>query len=138
MAGLADAEHEETAPEALTLVISRLSCSLAGDTRKIKLSWGSRVHRAYQKEEAVEAFTCNYGLNPGFRGSLEKGPLNVVGVDLDGEVRAIELSGHPFFVGTLYQPQLSSTPDRPHPLVVAFLKAAAAFRASDHGRTNRA
>jgi CTP synthase (UTP-ammonia lyase) len=44
-----------------------------------------------------------------------------------GEARAVELYAHPFFVATLFQPQLSSSPDKPHPLVTAFVKAAAEF-----------
>jgi CTP synthase (UTP-ammonia lyase) len=51
--------------------------------------------------------------------------MSVAGRDDTGEVRAIERPDHPFFVGTLYQPQLSSTPDRPHPLFVALLRATA-------------
>ena len=38
-----------------------------------------------------------------------------------------ELPGHPFFVGTLFQPQLSSTGAAPHPLVRAFCSAAQRF-----------
>jgi CTP synthase (UTP-ammonia lyase) len=33
------------------------------------------------------------------------------------------LSGHPFFVATLFVPQARSTADQPHPLVTAFVKA---------------
>jgi CTP synthase (UTP-ammonia lyase) len=33
------------------------------------------------------------------------------------------LAGHPFFVGTLFIPQLSSRPESPHPLIAAFIKA---------------
>jgi len=78
----------------------------------------------------TEQFICNYGLNPKFRDSIEKGQLRVTGVDLDGEVRVVELSDHPFYVGTLYQPQISSVPDSPHPLIIAYLRAALAFRTS--------
>lgn len=45
-----------------------------------------------------------------------------------GEVRAVELPNHRFFLATLFQPQLSSTPDTAHPVVVAFLRAAARFK----------
>jgi CTP synthase (UTP-ammonia lyase) len=36
----------------------------------------------------------------------------------------MEISEHPFFIGTLYVPQARSTPDQPHPLVTAFIDAA--------------
>ncbi len=38
-------------------------------------------------------------------------------------MRVIELPGHPFFMGTLFVPQTGSTPQRPHPLVTAFVRA---------------
>ena len=39
--------------------------------------------------------------------------------------RAIESPTHRFYIATLYQPQLSSKPGKPHPLVLAFVQAAA-------------
>jgi CTP synthase (UTP-ammonia lyase) len=37
-------------------------------------------------------------------------------------------------MATLFLPQLSSSPARPHPLIVAYLQAAQHFHASRHGR----
>jgi CTP synthase (UTP-ammonia lyase) len=42
----------------------------------------------------------------------------------------VELSNHPFYVATLFLPQISSRPESPHPLIVAYLRAALAFQAS--------
>lgn len=53
--------------------------------------------------------------------------LEVVARAEHGEARAVELAGHPFFIATLFQPQLSSTPEKPHPLITAFVKAAVEF-----------
>ena len=128
--GIEGAEHEETAPDAPALVVSKLAISLAGKTQKIKILSGSLVHQVYGQDEVTEKFVCNYGLNPKFRDIIEKRPLTIVGVDLDGEVRAVEISDHPFYVGTLYQQQISSEPDCPHPLFVAYLRAALAFQTS--------
>ena len=125
--GIEDAEHEETAPNAPTLIISELACSLDNKTQKLKIFAGTLVHQVYGRDEVTEQFICNYGLNAKFRDAIEKGQLKVAGVDIDGEVRVVELSDHPFFVGTLYQPQISSAPDSPHPLIVAFLRAALAL-----------
>jgi CTP synthase len=38
-------------------------------------------------------------------------------------VEAIELKGHPFFIGIQAHPEFLSRPLRPHPLFRAFLKA---------------
>jgi CTP synthase (UTP-ammonia lyase) len=49
----------------------------------------------------------------------------VVARGSNGEIRAIESPAHRFFVATLFQPQLSSSEKTPHPVVVAFVQAAA-------------
>jgi CTP synthase (UTP-ammonia lyase) len=123
-----NAEHEETTPSASNLVISKLSCSLVGQVQTIKIVLGTLAHRAYGKDETVEEFRCNYGLNPKYRVKIGAGGLQVSGVDPNGEVRIIELPDHRFFMATLFLPQLSSSFDTPHCLVVAYLKAAIAFR----------
>ncbi|MCI0541087.1 MAG: gamma-glutamyl-gamma-aminobutyrate hydrolase family protein [Verrucomicrobiales bacterium] len=121
--GLTEAEHEESAPQASRLLISRLACSLAGRTMTITLDPGSMVARIYGAKTVQEEYLCNFGVNPEYVDALRSGPLRVVGSDAEGAVRAVELPGHPFFVGTLFLPQHSSTPSNPHPLVSAFLKA---------------
>jgi CTP synthase (UTP-ammonia lyase) len=57
-------------------------------------------------------------------------PLRVAGLDREGEVRVVELMNHRFFVATLFLPQLSSSPETPHPLITTFLKAAVGFHDS--------
>jgi CTP synthase (UTP-ammonia lyase) len=49
--------------------------------------------------------------------------MRVAALGADGEMRAFELRQNRFFVATLFQPQLSSSFDRPHPLIVGFLQA---------------
>ena len=129
MLGIKDAEHEESAPGASTLFISKLACSLVGKTQEIEIAPDSIAHRAYGKQEVMEQFFCNYGLNPVFRNEVNKGKLSITGVDPEGEVRIVELSDHPFYVATLFLPQIASKPESPHPLIFAYLKAAAAFQA---------
>jgi CTP synthase (UTP-ammonia lyase) len=133
--GIEDAEHEESAPGAPTLLVSKLASSLAGKTQKIKILPGSIVHRVYGRDEVSEQFACNYGLNPQFQDKIEKGRLKITGVDLYGEVRVVEVLDHPFYVGTLFLPQISSAPGSPHPLIVAYLRAALIFQTS--GKKNK-
>jgi CTP synthase (UTP-ammonia lyase) len=128
--GIKDAEHEESAPNAPTLLVSKLASSLVGKTETIKILPDSLARRAYGRDEVPEQFACNYGLNPQFRDKFQKGRLKITGVDLDDEVRVVELPGHPFYVATLFLPQISSAPESPHPLIVAYLRAAVAFQAS--------
>jgi CTP synthase (UTP-ammonia lyase) len=86
----------------------------------------SLVDQSEQKK--LEQFFCNYGLNPVFRNEVNKGMLSITGVDPEGEVRIVEFSDHPFYVATLFLPQVGSKPGSPHPLILAYLKAAAAFQ----------
>jgi CTP synthase (UTP-ammonia lyase) len=46
-------------------------------------------------------------------------------VDSAGEVRIVELDGHPFYVATLFQPELAEPTEVPHPLIKEFVREAA-------------
>ena len=120
-----DAQHAEYDPYASTLFISHLACSLAGRQLPLTLEPGSRVADIYGALTATEQYYCNFGINPDFIEVLKQGPLRITGADAEGEIRVIEWPDHPFFIGTLFVPQARSTPDQPHPLVVAFLRAVA-------------
>src|SRR5208282_1718654 len=122
--GFTDAEHEETDPQASRLFISRLACSLVGRTMKITLQWDSLVAHSYARTEIQEQYLCNFGVNPEYEDVLRSSALRIVGSDDEGVVRVVELAGHPFFVGTLFLPQLASTRAAPHPLISGFIKAA--------------
>jgi len=123
--GLSDAAHEESSPIARTLLISRLKCSLEDHDGRVHLVPGTRAAAAYGRFLAVEGYHCNFGLNPAFRETLQRGGLVVSGVDDAGDARVVELPGHPFFVATLFQPERSALASRlPHPLVAAFVEAA--------------
>ena len=132
MLAIQDAEHEETAPEAPRLVVSQLSCSLVDTTQTITMLPETLAHRAYGQTIVTEQFACNYGLNPAYRERISHGGLKVVGIDDVGEVRLVELAAHRFFIATLFLPQLSSSAARPHPLILAYLKAAQNFQAVQH------
>jgi CTP synthase (UTP-ammonia lyase) len=52
----------------------------------------------------------------------------VVARGAQGEIRAIESPASRFFLATLFQPQLTSTEAKPHPIVIAFVQAAADWK----------
>lgn len=105
-------------------MITQLACSLVGQSETIQIAPGSLAHMAYGTREARESYHCNFGLNPTFRERILGASMVATGRGADGEIRIVELRGHPFFVATLFLPQLTSRPGVPHPLVVAYLKAA--------------
>ncbi len=127
MSGVAEAEFEESEPGSPTLVITKLSCSLRGVEQEVSLTPETLAAEAYGVERATEKFLCNYGLNNAFRDRIFSHGLRVAGTDAEGNVRIAELTAHPFFMGTLFVPQLRSEPGKPHPLIVAFVRAAADF-----------
>jgi CTP synthase (UTP-ammonia lyase) len=90
----------------------------------IRLLPGTIASQAYGIQQASEQFACNYGLNPNYHELLFQGDLKATGYGPDGEVRLLELVTHPFYIGTLFLPQVTSTPERPHPLILAFMEAA--------------
>jgi CTP synthase (UTP-ammonia lyase) len=120
--GINDAQHEESDPGASRLFISRLACSLVGRTMTITLQPESLVARLYGRSVVQEQYHCNFGVNPEYVDALRSGALRIVGSDDEGVVRAVELPNHPFFVGTLFLPQHTSTSTAPHPLISGFLK----------------
>jgi CTP synthase (UTP-ammonia lyase) len=122
--GFEDAAHAEYDPDASRLFLMPLACSPAGKALPITLEPGTRAAELYGATEVVEQHYCSFGINPGYREPLVDGGLRVAGVDADGDFRVLELPGHPFYVATLFVPQMRSTPDRPHPLVTGFLEAA--------------
>jgi CTP synthase (UTP-ammonia lyase) len=134
--GLIEADHAESNPEAAMPLIAPLACSLAESFGEIALLDGTRARAIYGCGRVVEGFNCNFGVNPAYRDLLTDGHLRVSGVDANDEVRVVELSEHPFFVATLFQPERSAlrnphdstmsagTSERAHPLIAAFVQAA--------------
>jgi CTP synthase (UTP-ammonia lyase) len=121
--GFSDASHAEYDPYASNLFISNLACSLAGREMRLTFVPGSGVAQIYGTPSAVEQYYCNFGVNPDHVSLLKSGALKITGSDAEGEIRVIELPGHPFYLGTLFVPQTRSTAERPHPLVTAFLRS---------------
>jgi CTP synthase (UTP-ammonia lyase) len=141
-AGIEDGQHGDYGVTGGTPVIVRVACPVANRAPgaaalsgpiHLTLDRTSQVSQIYDgRADVDEEFACNWELNPEFRGALEKAGLRIVGFDEGGQTRVTELPGHPFFVGTLFQPQLSSTEARPHPVIHAFCAAAQRF---DPGRS---
>jgi CTP synthase (UTP-ammonia lyase) len=123
--GFEDAQHAEYDPYGSRLFISPLTCNVAGQTMPVNLQPASLAAQCYGTSRITEQYYCNFGLNAGYRQTLEEGGLIVTGTADDDEARVFELPGHPFYVATLFVPQNRSTIEEPHPLVTGLLSAAA-------------
>ncbi len=124
--GITAADHAESNPSALALVIAPLACSLVGVQGAILPQPGTRFAKITGSQAATVQYHCNYGLNRAYRGMLFTGALKVGALDEAGEVRAIELDNHPFFMATLFQPELAALNGELHPVILAFARAVAA------------
>jgi len=122
---LVAAEDMQYDTDAAVPLIIPLVCSLKGERARLHLQDGSRLAEVFDgQRSAVVTYHCSYGLNPRFADLMVSGELVVSARDEHGAPRAVELPNHPFFVGTLFQPELSSTPSDHHPLITAFVAAA--------------
>lgn len=121
--GWQDAGHAETNSVG-RLVIAPLLCSLVEKSDVIRLAEGSRIAAAYRQTEIEEGYHCSYGIADEFAPALDLQPLRATGWDNEGAIRAVELTDHPFFVGTLFQHERNALRNRPAPLVEAWLRAA--------------
>lgn len=121
--GWADAEHGETSPDSSRAVLSPLTCSLVEAVDSIHLVPGSLIAKAYETSEIREGYRCRYGVNPQFERELLTHDLHAVGHDSAGDLRAIELKNHVFFVATLFQPERAALKGQLPPLVRAFVEA---------------
>ena len=126
--GWTDAEHGEVAPNAERAVLTPLTCALLEAVDSIHLLPGSLIAQAYETSEIREGYRCRFGVNPQFEQPLLSHGLHAVGHDSAGDLRAIELKGHPFFVATLFQPERAALKGQMPPLVRAFVDACAEHR----------
>ena len=121
--GIRKASHAETDPSAEIPVISELACSLIEQQEQLKIvDSESMVARVIPQTKFIGYYYCNYGVNPEYVELLASKGLSFTVVSTDGQMRAFELKSHPFFVGTLFQPALTSTAAQPDPIIVEFVK----------------
>jgi len=125
VAGLDGAPHAETDPDAPEPVVARLSCSLVGEERQVTAVAGTRIEALCGAAPFTGFHWCNYGLVPAHEAALVEAGLVVAARAPDAGVEAVELPGHPFCLGTLFQPQVgSSASGRLHPVIGALVSAA--------------
>ncbi len=91
----------------------------------------SKAAAAYGTLRISERHRHRYEFNNDYREQMEKAGLVATGTNPDNHlVEIVELRDHPWFVGVQFHPELKSTVENPHPLFVAFIKAAMEYRYS--------
>jgi CTP synthase len=101
--------------------------------QKCRLVDDSLARQVYGNAVITERHRHRYEVNDAYLPRLEKAGLRVSGTSAEGKVlcEMVELvtSEHPWFVGCQFHPEFTSNPRNGHPLFIAFVKAALAFKA---------
>ena len=140
LAGIADANSAEFAPESANPVIATMASQVdvvagerdMGGTMRLGLypavlQPGSVVAGVYGSDRIEERHRHRYEVNNDYRNRIEEAGLVFSGLSPDGHlVEFVELpaSVHPFYVGTQAHPEFKSRPTRPHPLFSGLVEAA--------------
>jgi CTP synthase len=132
--GHSDAHTTEIAEDSNYPVISMMeeqkSISNMGGTMRLgaykcQLKPGSKVATAYNTDRISERHRHRYEFNNEYLKEFEKAGMIPTGKNPEtGLVEVVEIEDHPWFVGVQFHPEYKSTVANPHPLFVAFVKAA--------------
>jgi CTP synthase len=136
VAGLDDSHSSEFAPDCENPVISLMESQQhvtdMGGTMRLgaypcRLGRDTLAAEMYGVAEVSERHRHRYEVSNRFRDTLTSHGLLLSGLSPDGSlVEIVELSGHPWFLGCQFHPELQSRPTRPHPLFAGFIAAASA------------
>ena len=132
--GYADANSSEMNPETAHPVIDLMEdqkrTTIKGGTMRLGayacyLAKNSLAERIYGDNLISERHRHRYEFNNAYLEEMEAAGLKASGRNPDtGLVEIVEIPEHPFFIGVQFHPELKSTPERPQPIFVAFVKAA--------------
>jgi CTP synthase (UTP-ammonia lyase) len=134
---LVDADSVENMTDTRNPVITPVACALpnrpegapkmhGGDA--VEAVEGTRLREIVGNGKFVAEYFCNYGVNGEYEDRFAAAGMKVSARGAEGEIRAMELEGKRFYVGTLFQPQLSSRENEPHAIVTEFLRACLQFQ----------
>ena len=86
---------------------------------------GSKVFEAYGQEHIQERHRHRYEFNNDYKAQYEAAGMKCTGINPESDlVEIVEIPALKWYVGTQFHPEYSSTVLNPHPLFVAFVKAA--------------
>jgi CTP synthase len=133
--GLSDAHSTEislgTSAPVIALMAEQMDVVDMGGTMRLgacpaMLDEGSVVAGLYGATVVSERHRHRYEFNSRYREQFEASGMRCSGTSPDGRlVEFVEIQDHSFFVGTQAHPEFKSRPDRPHPLFLGLVTAAA-------------
>jgi len=140
--GLKDANstemNEDSSNPVIDLMESQKSITDKGGTMRLG-AWdctlidGSISKAVYQATHIKERHRHRYEFNNDYKEQIEDAGMKATGLNPEtGLVEIIEIPTHNWFVGVQYHPEYKSTVANPHPLFVAFVKAALNFKTNNN------
>ncbi|MBO4926983.1 MAG: hypothetical protein J5379_01870 [Clostridiales bacterium] len=123
--GLYGADSVENDQKCADAVIERLACSLMKQKEQLKISDPDTIlGRTMGEDEFIGEYRCNFGFNEAYHSAFRDSDVIAATVqNHDGFLRGFELKEHPFFVGTLFIPQLDYKGDGPYRIIRSFIDA---------------
>jgi CTP synthase len=135
--GLKDAHSTEMKANCVDPVINLMEdqkvISLMGGTMRLgsyacDLKQQSMAAEIYGVQSIKERHRHRWEFNNAYLNQFEEAGLKATGINPKSNlVEIVELENHPFFIGAQFHPEYKSTVENPHPLFVAFIKAAKQF-----------
>lgn len=136
--GLKEAASAEVNPSTpypvIDLMEDQKSTTIKGGTMRLgayecQLDRNSLAYKIYGTDIISERHRHRYEFNGDFLERMEEGGLKATGRNPEtGLVEIVEIPTHPFFIGVQFHPEYKSTPEKPQPIFVAFVKAAMEYR----------
>ena len=100
------------------------------------LKMNSLAQKVYKTNTIQERHRHRFEFNNKYKAQIEASGMIATGLNPDTDlVEIIEIPDHPWFVGVQYHPEYKSTVANPHPLFVAFIKAALKHKKNGKGVT---
>ena len=136
--GMKEAASTEVNPSTpypvINLMEDQKSTTIKGGTMRLgayecQLDKNSLAYKIYGNEIISERHRHRYEFNSDFLAQMESAGLKATGRNPEtGLVEIVEIPSHPFFIGVQFHPEYKSTPEKPQPIFVAFVKAAMEYR----------
>ena len=122
VAHLSDANSLEVNSHSSSPVIIKGDTAMRLGNDDVHLKDGTLARRIYGMPDVEERHRNAYEFNNAYREKLENLGLVVSGINSQKDlVEVVELKDHPFYVGTIFEPEFRSRPLRPHPIFLSFL-----------------
>lgn len=128
--GYRDASSVEDNPETTMPLINAMFCEMREKPGQIRLAESSQIEAIYNQSLITEQYNCGFGINTDYLSIFENTDMKFTAWSMDSinnnkdDPRALELTGHRFYMATAFQPERSALTSEVHPLIESFFTAA--------------